>query len=539
MSAPVRKFSSTRRSSKSPSRIFQKPPALSDEELRASLIALGAKVGPITATTRTIYEKQLEKRLQNNKSSETFSRAPDDLTPVPDGRKLPTPPRPTMVPRFHPSYSASSSSYIPRSVNDRSGTFEGIYSTSNQRRARRRLDFNDSQEKLNFSRKVEDYNNDSDDDHMESSRVVPPSPILMSDTQKSSSILSVLNKYLKFIRPRKSFPNSTKDSHSFDGRYPYSVREAAPTRSASLGFDISRVILFSLVSLFGFLLIAYLATANSGVLIHSGRIAYVAAKDTVFFLYTYAILPLLTLVIICGIMIGIYMLRLYQTKKKAEDKQRIFDLIEKITDIIRDANEQGQAYIAEPHVRDMLLPPSKRMNNSPEWRRWQEAVRFINLNESRVSTEARIINGVECSVWRWIPAKKNGWQGSAFDGSMRRSMLSQAPSHCLKLRGMFSSAKDYETKFMYLKEALLQKIAPVKPIHVYVEKDSKEGVMFARFASLTDCSCAFKSLHGTWFNARATQFEMSQLKVFKITVSRRLLKIIQCCCIVLKSCSVD
>uniref|UniRef100_A0A0R3QAB0 Conserved plasma membrane protein n=1 Tax=Brugia timori TaxID=42155 RepID=A0A0R3QAB0_9BILA len=229
-----------------------------------------------------------------------------------------------------------------------------------ERRARRRLDFSDSQEKLNFSRTFEEYDNDSDDDHMESSRVVPPSSVLISDTQKPSSVLSVLNKYLKFIRPRKSFLNSTKDSHSFKGRYSYSVREAAPTRSVSLGFDISRVLLFSLVSLFGFLLIAYLATANSGVLIHSGRIAYVAAKDTVFFLYTYAILPLLTLVIICGIMIGIYMLRLYQTKKKAEDKQRIFDLIEKITDIIRDANEQGQAYIAEPHVRDMLLPPSKR-----------------------------------------------------------------------------------------------------------------------------------------------------------------------------------
>ncbi|VDM91858.1 unnamed protein product [Onchocerca ochengi] len=140
------------------------------------------------------------------------------------------------------------------------------------------------------------------------------------------------------------------------------------------------------------------------------------------------------------------------------------------------------------------------MRNSPEWRRWQEAVKFINLNESRVSTETRIINGVECSVWRWIPAKKNGWQGSAFDGSMRRNMLDQAPSHCLKLRGMFSSAKDYEAKYMDLKEALLQKIAPIKPLHVYVEKDSKEGVMFARFASLTDCSCAFKSLHGTWFN---------------------------------------
>lgn len=55
---------------------------------------------------------------------------------------------------------------------------------------------------------------------------------------------------------------------------------------------------------------------------------------------------------------------------------------------------------------------------------------------------------------------------------------------------------------MNLKEALLQKIAPIKPLHVYVENDSKEGVMFARFASLTDCSCAFKSLHGTWFNGQ-------------------------------------
>lgn len=52
------------------------------------------------------------------------------------------------------------------------------------------------------------------------------------------------------------------------------------------------------------------------------------------------------------------------------------------------------------------------MRNSPDWRRWQKAVEFINLNESRISTETRIINGVECSVWRWIPAKKNGWQGS-------------------------------------------------------------------------------------------------------------------------------
>ncbi|EFO22430.2 hypothetical protein LOAG_06055 [Loa loa] len=510
MSSPIKNFSPMRRNSKSPGRMSQKPAhTLSDEELRASLITVGVNVGPITATTRTVYEKQLEKKLKDNKSSGGFSHSSDDLTNVCDRRKLPTPPRPTMVPRSRPSYSISSSSYTPRSVNDHNDFLERTHLSSNYRGARRRLDFKDSQEELSISKRrmVSDYDSDSDDDHMESSRIVTPSPALIPGTQKPFSMLSALNKCLKmwasFILPRKSFPKSAKSSHSFHERYPYTFREAALPRSTLLGFDISRVLLLSLVYLFGFLLIAYLATANSGALIHSGRIAYVAAKDTAFFLYTYAILPLLTLVVVCGMVFGIYMLRLYQTKKKVEDKQRIFDLIEKITDIIRDANEQGQIYVAEPHVRDMLLPPSKRMYNSPEWRRWQEAVKFINLNESRVSTETRIINGVECSVWRWIPAKKNGWQGSAFDGSMRRNMLDQAPSHCLKLRGMFSSAKDCEAKYMDLKEALLQKIAPINPLHVYVEKDSKEGVMFARFASLTDCSCAFKSLHGTWFNGRA------------------------------------
>ncbi|MCP9265573.1 Inner nuclear membrane protein Man1 [Dirofilaria immitis] len=463
MSGSVKNFSSMRRSSKSPGRKLQKPVhTLSDEELRADLIALGANVGPITATTRTIYEKQLEKDCKTASLPElpVIHRMISQMC-VYGARKPPTPPRPTMVPRFRPSYSASSSSsYAQRSVNDHNDISDGTYLTSNYRNARRRLDFKDSQEELNISKRtVDDYDSDSDDDHMESSRSVKP-------------------------------------SHSFHAKYSYPLREAAPVRSIVLGFDISRVLLFSLVSLFGFLLIAYLATANSGTLIHGSRIAYIAAKDTVFFLYTYAILPLLTLAVVCGIVVGIYMLRLYQTKKKAEDKRLTFDLIEKITDIIRDSNEQGQIYVAEPHVRDMLLPPSQRMRNSPEWCRWQEAVKFINLNESRVSTETRIINGVECSVWRTTEFI------TAFDGSMRRNMLDQAPSHCLKLRGMFSSAKDYESKYMDLKEALLQKIAPIEPLHVYMEKDSKEGVMFARFASLTDCSCAFKSLHGTWFNGQ-------------------------------------
>lgn len=69
-------------SSESLSQCFQPVRTLSDEELRVSLTSLGANVGPITATTRTIYEKQLEKRLRNNRSSRTLSHSSDDLTNV-------------------------------------------------------------------------------------------------------------------------------------------------------------------------------------------------------------------------------------------------------------------------------------------------------------------------------------------------------------------------------------------------------------------------------------------------------------------------
>ncbi len=52
---------------------------------------------------------------------------------------------------------------------------------------------------------------------------------------------------------------------------------------------------------------------------------------------------------------------------------------------------------------------------------WEWAVGYINSTESRVSTETRLINGIECLVWRWLPssaANSNGrnrdalWQGS-------------------------------------------------------------------------------------------------------------------------------
>ncbi|PIO58358.1 hypothetical protein TELCIR_20209 [Teladorsagia circumcincta] len=94
-----------------------------------------------------------------------------------------------------------------------------------------------------------------------------------------------------------------------------------------------------------------------------------------------------------------------------------------------------------------MFPPAKR--RGAELARWERAVDFINANESRISTETRVLRGgQECDVWKWIPAKRTGWQGSAFAPPPGMSVQSsskmlspnipaEALTRCLKIRDMF------------------------------------------------------------------------------------------------------
>ncbi|VDN01247.1 unnamed protein product [Thelazia callipaeda] len=472
-STPAKNAVTSRKSGRSSSRknndISDTVHLLSNNELRSKLFELGAVVGPITSTTRIFYEKQLKKKLEREESSESLNHSVTNVIDSPPKWKVPTPPRPTMIRRRSPSYTSPPSSSRSRtSLNEYNDISRDTYPSNFEYQNQvKRINFNDSREEINVSKPglINVHDGDSDD-HMESSRTISTTKTRVPYSQNSFPILLALNKYIKMwislILPHK-----------------FSFKRPTSARNTMFGLDTSRVLLYSFLSLFSFLFIAYMATVNSALLIQSSRNAYV-----------------------CGVLVGVYVLQQNQMKKSARDKQLTFELIEKIIDIIRSADEKGEIYVAEPHVRDMLLPPSQRMRDSPEWRRWQKAVKFINLNESRVSTETRIINGVECSVWRWISGKSSGWQGNAFRETARLNLSDRASSHCLKLRGLSSSGDGYETKCQDLKDALLQRIAPIRPIHFYMEKDSKDGIVFTRFSSLSDCNRAFRLLHGTWFNGQ-------------------------------------
>ncbi len=56
--------------------------------------------------------------------------------------------------------------------------------------------------------------------------------------------------------------------------------------------------------------------------------------------------------------------------------------------------------MAVNHIRDQIIPPQERSRRK---RAWDEAVRYIREQESRVREEVRRIYGEEHLVWRWVP----------------------------------------------------------------------------------------------------------------------------------------
>jgi len=128
---------------------------------------------------------------------------------------------------------------------------------------------------------------------------------------------------------------------------------------------------------------------------------------------------------------------------------------------------------------------------------WNEAAAFINAEDSRVRTEIRLINGVECAIWVWVPIsqQQQKWQGSAVDSPS--NLPSRALTRCIKLRGIQFSTRASERN--EVQEELLEKIRPVKPIHVNLSASPPEPVVYMMFRSLDDAKKAFFAYSSHWF----------------------------------------
>nr|KAG5706031.1 hypothetical protein BaRGS_028140 [Batillaria attramentaria] len=210
----------------------------------------------------------------------------------------------------------------------------------------------------------------------------------------------------------------------------------------------------------------------------------------------------------------LFLLLWWRIQAKEKEEQKVFAMVEQIIDLLKEQHEFARkdgsldqaTGLAVQHVRDQLLPPATRKANQHIW---DKAVKFIEANESRVRLETQVIEGEEFAVWRWIQAVPNGgkvWQGQAFGEHNENNAAASvySPTPCLKIRNMFDKEVENEEDWEEsVKDALLEKCRDIKSlVHIYVDKNSREGCVYVKCNSKEAAGLVRQALHGWWFDGR-------------------------------------
>ncbi|XP_053378195.1 inner nuclear membrane protein Man1-like [Mercenaria mercenaria] len=235
-------------------------------------------------------------------------------------------------------------------------------------------------------------------------------------------------------------------------------------------------------------------------------------------------LCLLVLCVFVGVL-GIFYLR-WQNKRKEKAQQKVYDMVEKIIEMLKDNfelaerkndNKNYPPYMAVQHIRDQLIPVSKRRQMQSLW---DDAVEFIESNESRIRVETQVIQGEEFTVWRWLQAMPNGhkmWQGQAFGETSQGSVnsLPYGPTPCLKVRNMFDANTEQNVDDWHLdiEESVLEKCKDNHGIlHIFVDRTSREGCVYIKCISCEKAYEAYQALHGWWFDGRLVTVKYLRLE---------------------------
>ncbi|KAI6170871.1 Inner nuclear membrane protein Man1 [Aphelenchoides bicaudatus] len=351
---------------------------------------------------------------------------------------------------------------------------------------------------------------DEYDESVESSRILTPSERRnMSSGGRSrrqpgdESPIDKLKRYgssaYNYIQDKAS--NFPYVRHSSDrGKYgtpggrispAFRVRQPSPSASS----EIPKWLLIIFGSFTVVLLLAYVFTAHQKTVARTQRLISTSVADTANFIYNYAIFPTLMLALfVAAAFITFFAYKKRKVIREAQER-RTMELVDRIADRVRSAGDSG---IAEQHLRDNLLPPTRRTAQDLEL--WLAAVQFINNMDSRIRSESRLIKGVECNVWIWVNAASDaigGWQGPVERISPRASNTpSKALTRCLKMRGLVDERPEYDGE---IRREVYSMLHPARPSHFAINHQQNDPSVYLMFTEYSDAKAAFDIFHAQWF----------------------------------------
>ncbi|BES92357.1 Man1-Src1p-C-terminal domain [Nesidiocoris tenuis] len=189
--------------------------------------------------------------------------------------------------------------------------------------------------------------------------------------------------------------------------------------------------------------------------------------------------------------------------RAARHREDVYLMAGNIVDVVSArVSATGDAFTPIELVRDELIPLRDRQRCR---RVWEDAVRLLD-SDTRLRKEIQEVHGEEFLGWRWLSSnltanKKKVWQGQAFDtleGNLNSHV--DSPSNCLKIRHMFEPGREEGDDWVTtVVDAILEKCGEAKVLHIYVQRQSAEGLVYMKCATPEDAGIAYRAMHGSWF----------------------------------------
>uniref|UniRef100_A0A1B0FBE9 LEM domain-containing protein n=1 Tax=Glossina morsitans morsitans TaxID=37546 RepID=A0A1B0FBE9_GLOMM len=213
-------------------------------------------------------------------------------------------------------------------------------------------------------------------------------------------------------------------------------------------------------------------------------------------------------------------------------KSRVLVIDNLIKDIVKELmyraslNDESGGEVIVYHLRDKLIPLNKRRSLLSAW---DEALRKLEANDSRVQFGVVLRNGEEFRTMKWaeplltpmtnppLPMhgsaeerlRKKQWQSPAFDNVNNNF---EPPTPCLKVRHMFHAAETNQPDLQQnIIESILEKVGPQCKIYD-IQLDRQSCCVYIRCASEKDAGIVHNEINGWWFDNHLVSIKFLRLQ---------------------------